>query len=83
MGPTMLSILMIGTSSLVVFGMFVSVRSFGILARRIENSNALTRQSCEASAQRVIRTERRIADDEMATIEVVREMMKSNIERSA
>lgn len=71
-------------SGLTCYGLFLVVRSFGQYARALMADNARTRQSCEESAQRVIRTERRIADDEMATIELVREMMKSyHQERSA
>lgn len=65
------------------WGLFHVVKSFGHYTHQILTDNARTRQSCEESAQRVIRTERRIAEDELATIELMREMMKSTSEKSA
>ena len=75
-GSTMLSIVVILATAILCFTMFLVVQSFGNFQRIIASDNARTRQSCEESAQRVIRTERRIADDELAAIEQVRVIMK-------
>jgi hypothetical protein len=76
MGPPMLSIVVILATAVLCFAMFLVVQSFGNLQRIIASDNARTRSSCEENAQRVIRTERRIADDELAAIEQVRVIMK-------
>ena len=87
MGPTMLSIVMIGLEGLAVLVLMALVPTFGRLANRVIVSNAKTRIECKESAaycdeseRRLLAIERRIADVQMAQIELVREMMKAHRE---
>lgn len=73
----MLAIVVICVSAVIVFALFLVVQSFGRYTGRIVASNAATRISNAEFSELVLRTERRIASDQLAAIEVVREMMKT------
>jgi hypothetical protein len=83
MSTTELAIVVIVATGLLLLGLLCVVQSFGRYTRRIVESNARTRQSCEASAQRARRSEERAAEAEVASIELMRELVKSTQERSA
>ncbi len=85
MSVTGLAIIVIVVTGLMALAMLLVVQTFGRYTKRIVESNARTRSSCDASAARASRSEARMADSEAATIELVREMMKSTScrERSA
>jgi hypothetical protein len=83
----MVAMLVILATGVLLLGMFGVVHSFGRYTRRIIESNARTRVVCAESVEaaedcvrQALRSERRIADDQIAQIELVREMMKANRE---
>lgn len=77
MNTTDLALVILVATGFLVVAIFLGVQSFGSLVREYRESNEKTRLACEATAERVQDTERRIADRDARSIELVRDMMKS------
>lgn len=75
-------VILVATGFLMVT-IYIAVQVVGAKLDLNMSDNARTRQSCEASAQRAERAERRVADRDAQTIELVRQMMSDTLERSA
>jgi hypothetical protein len=78
MSPTELGLIVIVATGLLCVALFIAVQAIGHLNDQRLESDEKTRLACDEAVKRVQDTERRIAERDARSIELVRDMMRSN-----